>query len=100
MPGLGRGWKRIWALLVAGCLSLLPGMREGAAQDPDDTAWQAARTAGSVEAFQEYLDQFPDGRHSDAAFAGIVVEAVQIGLPSVTTILRMKENPRCGSSRV
>lgn len=75
MARIWRDWKRIWLVSVAGSVGLLLGMGEAAPQDEDDAAWQRARSAGSTQAFQEYLDRFPTGRHSAAAFAGIVVDA-------------------------
>jgi hypothetical protein len=34
----------------------------------DDAAWAAAVTADTPEAYQEYLEEFPAGRHVEEAF--------------------------------
>lgn len=68
-------WRPPLAILIAALLALFPGMRRAEAQDPDDRAWILASTAKTREAYQEYLDQYPIGRHAAAAFACLVAEA-------------------------
>jgi hypothetical protein len=38
----------------------------------DDGAWSRARTAGTLEAYEGYLGQFPTGAYADQAFRCIV----------------------------
>ena len=35
--------------------------------DADDSAWRSAQQFGTAEACQQYLEQFPAGRHVEAA---------------------------------
>jgi hypothetical protein len=61
----------LWALVVAA----LAGGPIGHAQElpgGDDGAWAAAREAGTAEAYQEYLQQFPTGRHAEEAFRRLI----------------------------
>jgi hypothetical protein len=44
--------------------------------DADEAAWAAAQSAGTAEACQGYLDQFPVGRHADEAFRCLVEESL------------------------
>jgi hypothetical protein len=44
--------------------------------DADDAAWGAAQSAGTAEACQRYLDQFPVGRHANEAFRCLVEESL------------------------
>jgi hypothetical protein len=71
--------RRIWygplTLLLSGLLAFGPFARKGEARDPDEQAWAAARQVGTPEAFQDYLDRFPTGRHAAEAFAAIVAAA-------------------------
>ena len=78
MRGLQHTLKTLFAVATALWVGFSPTSRSRA-QDPDDVAWSNARATGTVEAFQSYLDTFPTGRHSDAAFGGIV--AIARGLP-------------------
>jgi hypothetical protein len=36
--------------------------------DADDRAWRSALESGTAEAWQQYLEQFPAGRHVEEAF--------------------------------
>jgi hypothetical protein len=38
----------------------------------DDAAWAAAIKAGTAEACQRYLEEFPAGRHAEEAFRCLV----------------------------
>jgi hypothetical protein len=38
----------------------------------DDAAWAAANAAGTAEACQQYLEEFPAGRHAEEAFRCLV----------------------------
>jgi hypothetical protein len=90
------------ATLYAGLRALMIAALAGSsasAQAPDGTnreaaEWNAARGAGTVEAFQRYLELYPLGRYSGEAFRSIVEltidpeagpEAGPEGGPSVST---------------
>jgi hypothetical protein len=68
------------ATLCAGLRALMIAALAGSsasAQAPDGTnreaaEWNAARGAGTVEAFQRYLELYPLGRYSGEAFRCIV----------------------------
>lgn len=47
--------------------------------NPDDRAWEAAIAAGTPEAFQRYLSDFPTGIHAEEAFRGLVEGSVPAG---------------------
>ena len=38
----------------------------------DDAAWAAASEAGTAEAYQDYLQAFPAGRHAEEAFRRLI----------------------------
>ena len=38
----------------------------------DDAAWAAAEAADTPEAYQQYLEEFPAGRHADEAFRCLI----------------------------
>jgi hypothetical protein len=38
----------------------------------DDAAWAAAIEAGTAAAFQQYLEEFPAGRHAEEAFRWLI----------------------------
>ena len=38
----------------------------------DDAAWAAAIEAGTADACQQYLEEFPAGRHADEAFRCLI----------------------------
>jgi hypothetical protein len=42
--------------------------------DPDDQAWNDARQMGTADGYQQYLEQFPVGRHVEDAFRLLVEE--------------------------
>lgn len=68
--------------LKALMIALIAGQSANAiAQDvtPDDRAWQAAIAAGTPEAFQRYLSEFPTGLHAEEAFRGLVEGSVPAG---------------------
>lgn len=73
-------WQRALTVLTLSVMTLVLGQRHGAAQDNEDQVWLQARSTGTTEAFQGYLDQFPTGRHAAEAFAGIVLNARGIGI--------------------
>ena len=44
--------------------------------DADDRAWTSAQELGTAQAYQQYLEQFPVGRHVEDAFRSLVEEEV------------------------
>jgi hypothetical protein len=64
-----RGLTRIIASLLLGLAGTAAVQAQG---DPDDTAWSQARQANTVDAYQDYLSQYPLGAHSQDAFALII----------------------------
>ena len=52
--------------------------------DADEAAWGAAQSAGTAEACQRYLDQFPVGRHADEAFRCLVEESLESDVGGTT----------------
>jgi len=72
-----------WRSVHLGLRGLLVAAATGAASgasaqstDPaacaDDAAWEAARSAGTVDALQRYLEAYPVGCHAGEAFRLIV----------------------------
>ena len=45
----------------------------------EEAAWDRARSAGSVQAFQRYLEQYPTGRYAEEAFRIIIEQAWSTG---------------------
>lgn len=72
-------WQRLLTVITLSTMAAFLGQRHADAQDNEDQVWSQARSAGTTEAFQGYLDQFPTGRHAAEAFAGIVLNARGIG---------------------
>jgi hypothetical protein len=44
----------------------------------DDTAWAAAVEAGTAAACQQYLEEFPTGRHAEEAFRCLIEGGLDI----------------------
>ena len=44
----------------------------------DDAAWATAVEAGTAEACQRYLEEFPAGRHAEEAFRCLIEGELQI----------------------
>jgi hypothetical protein len=72
------------AVLCAGLrtlvISALAGSGASQAQQPtapDDAAWDAARRADTIDAFQSYLEQFPTGHHVEDAFRSLIEQQVE-----------------------
>lgn len=49
------------------------------ATGPDDRAWEAVVAAGTAEACQQYLSDFPTGAHAEEAFRCLVEGVVPAG---------------------
>lgn len=52
--------------------------------DADDRAWEAAQSAGTTDAFQRYLEQYPIGRHAEDAFRSLIEERTESELGGAT----------------
>ncbi len=69
--------RSLKALLLAALAGSATARQQATAQpDPDDTAWATARDAGTVEACQRYLEEFPVGRHMEEAFRCVIEKAL------------------------
>jgi hypothetical protein len=55
------------ALLLA-TLAHSPAVHAQGVPSADDAAWAAAAEAGTADAYQQYLEEFPAGRHVEEAF--------------------------------
>ena len=51
--------------------------------DADDRAWRSARELGTAEACQQYLEQFPAGRHVEEAFRCLIEQSEDWQDPAV-----------------
>jgi hypothetical protein len=60
------------ALMIAALASSPASAQAPGATDREAAEWNAARGAGTVEAFQHYLELYPLGRYSGEAFRYIV----------------------------
>ena len=67
----------IRALLTA-ALAAAPVVHAQAPGDADDTAWGAAIEAGTADACQQYLEEFPAGRHAEEAFRCLIEGQLEI----------------------
>jgi len=45
--------------------------------DADEQAWEDARDRGTADAYQQYLEQFPVGRHTEQAFRSLIEEQME-----------------------
>ena len=67
--------NRLKALLLLGV-----GTQAVHAQpDPATQAWEAARAADTIEAYEQFLDAYPDSPAADAAFDALVDRALSAG---------------------
>lgn len=73
------GWiAAFYASLRAFALAALAGSAQAQTPaDADDRAWTNAQQLGTAEAYQQYLEQFPVGRHVEEAFRGLVEEQME-----------------------
>ena len=60
------GWTK--AALLAGASSQVAQ----AQQDPASAAWDAARATDTVEAYEQFLESYPDSPVADDAFSALV----------------------------
>lgn len=72
-------WRRLMALVALMSASLLhPNAAD--AQDPEqaeEALWRRAEDAGTAEAYEAYLRQYPLGRHTREAFRRVIDTAVE-----------------------
>jgi hypothetical protein len=45
--------------------------------DDDDRAWGTAQERDTSEAYQQYLERFPVGRHTEEAFRNLIEEQME-----------------------
>lgn len=67
-------YSSVRALLVAYVAG--GAMSVEAQTDQETTLWYQSRSAGTVEAYQRYLDEYPVGRYASDAFRGIVENSI------------------------
>jgi hypothetical protein len=65
----------------------------------DDAAWTQAQGAGTIEAYEGYLGQFPIGVHADEAFRCIVELTVEATEGTCVTAQATGADPLEGSTR-
>lgn len=73
----------LFLALRALAIATLAGTPMGHGQElpsADDAAWATAREAGSAAAYQQYLEEFPAGRHAEEAFR-LLIESRLEGAP-------------------
>jgi hypothetical protein len=74
-----RRMAAIFLALRALAIIALAGSPAGHAQESgDDAAWAAASEAGTAEAFQQYLEAFPTGRHAEEAFRRLIEGGLEV----------------------
>jgi len=65
--------RRTLVRIAASLLLGLAGSSATQAQtDPEFAAWVRANTVNTADAYQEYLSEFPLGKHSQDAFAQMI----------------------------
>lgn len=70
---------RLRALLLAGAAGAATAPPAIAQDDPATQAWDAARSADSVDAYQQFLDQYPDAPSADLAFRALIERSLAAG---------------------
>jgi hypothetical protein len=63
---------RLKALLLLG----IGSQAVHAQSDPASQAWDAARSADTIEAYEQFLEAYPDSPAADAAFEALVDRAL------------------------
>jgi hypothetical protein len=71
MNRLGTLFLSLRALVMAS-LAGAPTAHGQGLPDSDDAAWAAAVEAGTTAACQQYLEEFPAGRHAETAFRCLI----------------------------
>jgi hypothetical protein len=64
--------------LVMAALAGAPLAQGQESPSADDDAWAAAVEAGTIDACQQYLEEFPAGRHAEEAFRCVVESQLQV----------------------
>jgi hypothetical protein len=65
-------WRTLFGWAKAALLAGAGSQVAQAQQDPASIAWEAARAANTVEAYEEYLERYPDAPAADDAFSAMV----------------------------
>ena len=74
------GWiAAVYASLRALALAAFAGSVAQAQTpvDADDRAWSNAQELDTAAAYQQYLEQFPVGRHTEQAFRNLIEEQME-----------------------
>jgi hypothetical protein len=73
------GWiTAFYASLRALTLAAFAGSAQAQTPaDADEQAWSRAEQMGTAQAYQQYLERFPVGRHVEDAFRGLVEHEVE-----------------------
>jgi hypothetical protein len=74
-------WATLRALLVAALASSASPAPAQAPGDSEAAAWEAAQSAGTIEAYQRYLEIYPLGPHAAEAFRSIVELSTETEAP-------------------
>jgi hypothetical protein len=74
LRNLGRIYLRLRTLLLAGAATSLPG--SAAPQPADQAAWVDAQRAGTIEAYQDFLESYPTSPLADQAFRSLVEQSL------------------------
>ena len=65
-------WRTLFGWAKAALLAGAGSQMAQAQQDPASLAWQAARAVNTVEAYEEFLERYPDSPIADDAFGALV----------------------------
>jgi hypothetical protein len=65
-------WRNLFNWARAALLAGAGSQVAQAQQDPASLAWDAARAANTVEAYEEFLERYPDASAADDAFSALV----------------------------
>lgn len=75
-------WAALIRAQVLAVVAIL-GVRDAGAVDNDSAAFDAAKSAGTREAFESYLSSYPFGKHAADAFRSIIDLDVAAALDEV-----------------
>lgn len=66
--------------LAASGAAQAPGAAQAAVTAAEQAAWDRARSAGTADAFQRYLEDYPTGQYAEEAFRTIIEQNWSSGL--------------------
>ena len=72
-------WRALSAKLKALLLIGVSSQAAHAQSDPASQDWEAARSANTIEAYEQFLEAHPDLPAADAAFDALVDRALSAG---------------------